>query len=866
MMDPLALFRSLDKSKSNIKKLRGAQEETLEIYYNKLKDYPRIGIKLPTGSGKSLIAILVLESWRQAGKVVAILAANKALAKDMKKRCDELGIPSDTIFGSSDPEESKALRMMKLLNYKQKRIIGIFNYHAFLYGTEYNQEIFPPDLLVIDDASDFAILRNQFFSITLDRKTHPNAYQSILSRLIEETNLYPNLNSFLNNSGGPNDVELIYFSHYPCVLSELDKELNILRKDSNFMFQYDRNKDFINSLLIFISQYDIELRPLMIPEESLTMGNIKQIIFMSATLPKDDLLNRIFGIRKTPAKIIDEKSISHEAYEEITTLGKRIVFPLEETDLKSGLGDKCKNIILGLVNTHKKLLVLVNSNVDADALNKFLIANDVNAMLFSNENYEKFAYSTAEGVLIGANRYFGLDFPGGSCKVEVIGRLPFVWDNVDAFQYSVLNNTNYVEQTVGYRLTQSLGRCNRLLTDEGLYYILDSRIIARITGKEQYLRYLPANMYAELMAGYFLSEGGDITKALDYGSSSFFGKKDKMYEEIIKSQKTMHETPPELDSKYDLEIEGWVKSLTRSFATAGSLFDLVGNFYRENISDVKEQNLKLLAAFNFYLSAMNYYNAFNLYGKADDRQSTLHALTASIENGENSSWFNGLRVIFNQLSDSEKMPFDENVVRILKVKEEISDRFDYFIDSNSSKNKNWRDAYSQMKKDVNEGTHSQTIDSLILFLGLLGFRSSKGDNKKGEPDVFAESDQYRLAIEVKTKERGEIESVDNVREAMGYRGVVERRTPRLSTYAILLTQKEEFSPTALEIAIDQVRLIPTSIFSVIIDKVYHRIDEISNMSPVERSPFVKTLISPYELEKIFAHSHKNPLNMSELNI
>jgi superfamily II DNA or RNA helicase len=42
-----------------------------------------VGIELPTGAGKTLIALLVAEAWRRAGKRVVILSANKTLARQM---------------------------------------------------------------------------------------------------------------------------------------------------------------------------------------------------------------------------------------------------------------------------------------------------------------------------------------------------------------------------------------------------------------------------------------------------------------------------------------------------------------------------------------------------------------------------------------------------------------------------------------------------------------------------------------------------------------------------------------------------------------------------------------------------------------
>jgi len=76
-ISPTDLFDELPKEHTEIKKLRKGQIEILEKYYVKHTSSPRVGIRLPTGAGKSLIAILVLEAWRRNGKTVAIMTADR---------------------------------------------------------------------------------------------------------------------------------------------------------------------------------------------------------------------------------------------------------------------------------------------------------------------------------------------------------------------------------------------------------------------------------------------------------------------------------------------------------------------------------------------------------------------------------------------------------------------------------------------------------------------------------------------------------------------------------------------------------------------------------------------------------------------
>jgi len=354
LKNPIDLFDTLEKSHSDIKNLRKAQKEILEKYQKDLQSKRRIGIRLPTGSGKSLLAILILESWRREGKVVGILTANKGLAEDMKRRCDELGVPSATIFGSEGDSKYRIERTYNLRRYKLKNIIGIFNYHSFLYGTEYKQEIFPPDVLIIDDASDFETVRNDFFSIRVDRNKHEKVYNDVLKILSAHSQLYPNAQDFAGKTARQADIELVLFTHAPLVWVALRNHLQELMNDADFYFAYNRNRDCDHSFLIFMSEDEIEFRPLLVPEDSLKMGSIGQIIFMSATLPEEELLHKIFGIKDEIFQL-DEDFLSKEAYDEIATMGKRLIFPLYGAELDEGSG---KEIIYALGNRTENCLSL----------------------------------------------------------------------------------------------------------------------------------------------------------------------------------------------------------------------------------------------------------------------------------------------------------------------------------------------------------------------------------------------------------------------------------------------------------------------------------------------------------------------------
>ena len=79
--------------------LRDAQALVLDRYNDRL-ERSDVGVELPTGAGKTLIALLVAELWRRDNRKVAILSANKTLARQMVSEADALGVPAVLMEGA----------------------------------------------------------------------------------------------------------------------------------------------------------------------------------------------------------------------------------------------------------------------------------------------------------------------------------------------------------------------------------------------------------------------------------------------------------------------------------------------------------------------------------------------------------------------------------------------------------------------------------------------------------------------------------------------------------------------------------------------------------------------------------------------
>ncbi len=100
-----------------------------------------LAIELPTGGGKTLIALLALEHHRNQGKKVAILTGNKTLARQIEDEARDLGVPIVRFEGRGQDLAPKDLRA-----YRRSAAIAIMNYWVYV---NQNPTVEAADVLVV---------------------------------------------------------------------------------------------------------------------------------------------------------------------------------------------------------------------------------------------------------------------------------------------------------------------------------------------------------------------------------------------------------------------------------------------------------------------------------------------------------------------------------------------------------------------------------------------------------------------------------------------------------------------------------------------------------------------------------------------
>ncbi|MEQ8754709.1 MAG: DEAD/DEAH box helicase family protein [Coleofasciculus sp. G1-WW12-02] len=139
------MFRDLKRDPS-IKFLGNHQGQILNKYEKDyLKNAKDIAIELPTGTGKTLIGLLIAEYRRRVLKErVVYLCPTRQLCSQVHEKADLYGINTVTLTGSQ-----RDYNTTEFYNYQRSEVVAITTYSS-IFNT--NPRINDPNIIICDDA------------------------------------------------------------------------------------------------------------------------------------------------------------------------------------------------------------------------------------------------------------------------------------------------------------------------------------------------------------------------------------------------------------------------------------------------------------------------------------------------------------------------------------------------------------------------------------------------------------------------------------------------------------------------------------------------------------------------------------------
>jgi Rad3-related DNA helicase len=279
--DPEALFRDLRKR--TVPGLLSHQADLLRSYLAVHTQYPDIALQLPTGSGKTLVGLLISE-WRRRryGERVVYLCPTRQLVNQVAQQAGtKYGIDLHAFTGSRAHYDARASA-----DWQNAEAVAVTTYSS-LFNT--NPFFSDPNLIILDDAHSAENYVSAFWSLLIEGSNpeHEPAFSALIGVV---TRLLPSSDKsrLAGDSFDATDqqwVEKLPTPVFQSVVAEIVPLLDEHTQHTQLRHQWKMLRDSLHGCHLYISRRAILIRPLIPPSNMhAPFSDAKQRIYMSATL------------------------------------------------------------------------------------------------------------------------------------------------------------------------------------------------------------------------------------------------------------------------------------------------------------------------------------------------------------------------------------------------------------------------------------------------------------------------------------------------------------------------------------------------------------------------------------------------------
>ena len=762
---------------NKLKKIMGPldyQSDMLNLY-NENIGKKTVALELPTGSGKTLVGLLIGEYRRRKNKekILFLCPTNQLVNQVVEQSNMKYGLKAIAFCGKQRDYLPKDKS-----NFLMADAIGVTTYSSFFALHSFFDDV---DVIIMDDvhSCEDYIISNWTVQID-DKSTTFSEIVELLKPYISETD-YQYL---LENDYIPEVASWCNMLPMPLVLNKLNEFQTILQqgieKGSSNYYAYLKISENLKECNIYISNRKILIRPWIAPTMSFkAFVNAKQRILMSATLGRSGELERITGIEKIFRLPIvndwDKKGLGRKFF----------TFP----DLSLGI-DERGNVVKELQNLCKKSVFLVPDVKSADAIKKIFEKNLESTKIFEAKDIEESKKSfvdTQEATVILANRFDGIDFSDDESRLLFILNLPKTTNLQERFLITRMGASKLYAERIRTRIIQAVGRCSRNPSDYSIVCVMGDTIQNDLTKQEKIKQFAP-ELRAEIQFGLensidystvkdvleqakdFLNRTTVWQEAEDYIvdlRNGYWNEENKVEEQI---NKKLHESAI-LELKFQYSI--WKKDYKSAFDYANSI---VGNLNAPVLNGYK-------CFWNYMAGCMAYYLFQN--GQEEYKIPGAQFLSDALKENISIRWLSGLQE------------------KLFSIESEDAKDTDFFFDCIEKIERVFSSIPTAQKMEKKINSILNDLNSLDgnkferghkEFGELLGF-ISENPKSTGAPDPYWIINENNLVVSedkiYEEKEQVKKIPISDVSEAGRHRAWIvehERRiTKSANVYTVLIT-------------------------------------------------------------------------------
>ena len=488
--NPRDIFNSLPKP-PGINDLYASQAEVLDAWFPRRGDRDVV-VKLHTGGGKTLVALLMAQSvMNETGEPVIYLAPTNQLVEQVVAKSREYGIATTRyISGQPFAPEFYDGKAVMVGAYE-----ALFNGRSRFGVRNSGQDVVRAGAIILDDAHVALSSVRKQFSLTIEAAKHPDVYADLAGRFRTAFAEVGRAGTFADVTGGKDfGVMEVPSWAWQARLAEVTTFLaGEVDEIDRYVWPFLRdNLAFCHCLF---SRRSATITPIFPPVDLLpTFEDCARRIYMSATIADDSEIVRAFGASvEAVGNPITSTSLAG--------VGERMILVPELMQLTTPITPMVKQIATALAARKQGAAILSPSGPAAekwtDVASYPSTTKEVAAQIGQMQAGSSF------GPVVLANRYDGIDLAGNACRFLVMDNLPQGTSDYDMYRMNVVADSA-VSSLLAQRIEQGIGRGTRGGGDYCAVVLVGSRLVGWI-GRKSNLAFLTASTRVQLTMGQEIS-------------------------------------------------------------------------------------------------------------------------------------------------------------------------------------------------------------------------------------------------------------------------------------------------------------------------------------------------------------------------
>jgi hypothetical protein len=469
-LHPREIFIALPgKKEGKFEYPRDVQTQVWDHWFSRREEKDLV-VKMNTGSGKTVVGLLILKSCLNEGKSPAVyVVPDKYLIKQVIDEAQDLGIEVTQDINSPRFLTGKAILIINIYRLVNgKSVFGVGD-----EGIKINI-----GSIIIDDAHACLETVEDQFMIKID--SQQSAYKEIYHCFQESLRNQCSVKvSEIDNR--ERDVYMqVPFWTWQSKISDVEKILIKNKKENAewLKFTWTLMKESLALSRCVVSSDQIEISPHCIPINIIpSITNARRKIFMTATLSDDSILASHFGITNESINKTVIPDTASDIGDRMILLPQVINTKLTDDEIKQF----CKSI-----SQDVNVVVIVPSEERAkywkDKADQILFRKDRKDSQEENQFYKGISRLKKEkvGLTILVNCYDGIDLPKDACRFLVIDGLPNARRLIDKVEQNILMGSSKKSAQLVQKIEQGMGRGVRSSDDYCVVFLMGRNLTSQL--------------------------------------------------------------------------------------------------------------------------------------------------------------------------------------------------------------------------------------------------------------------------------------------------------------------------------------------------------------------------------------------------